>query len=418
MKDIISIKEKRIMIDGHLQFNIKGLSSYQEVTLQAEAQDDIGRTWKSFGIFIADENGNIELDKSSPIKGSYMNCSPEGLLWSMTPENNNELPLFLKTTLKPFKITLRLISEEVVLDEKIIQMDFLDPNTEMVTIENEIIGKYFRPSNKTNLPAILVLGGSSGGFIWSEQVASVLSSRGYAALALNYFDYQSTYGVPNQLIEIPLEYSLKALDWLRNRPEVNTNKIGIIGISKGAELSLLIASISSYSLAGVIAYSPSSHIFEGIAMGEHPKKSSWSFNGEPMNFIRYPEDTSFNMNMDSATLLEIHARALRQASPQQKEESRIKVEKINCPILMISGEKDHTWPSKEMCDSIKRTLDMKSYSYKHEHLNFSEMGHAFFVPNIPPIVDSCKVMPADVSRANRVAWDKSVEFLDINLKTN
>lgn len=414
MKGKINISSEYKMIDDKLQISINGLQPFQEIKLEAEAKDDMGRNWMAFGFFVADEEGNVDLSKDRPINGSYTDCDASELLWSMTLQEKapSYPPMFLKMSTSSHEVTFRLLYEGIIQDKKVIDMNFTDTDTEMITLDKNFIGKLFKPKEKNNLPALIVLGGSSGGFMWSEQIAALLSSRGYAALALSYFDYQGNHGLPNELIEVPLEYIDNALEYLSNHQDINSNKIGMIGISKGAELSLILSSLTSQQLAAVIGYVPSSHVFQGISMGNNKAKSSWTYKEEPLSYIDYPKDVVFTMNMDASTLCNIHERALQEADRQQMKAAEIKVENINCPLLLISGEKDATWPSYKMCKAITKSLKDNKHSNKVEHINFPAMGHAFFIPNLPPIIDSPLVTAQDAAKANREAWNSVLQFLD------
>lgn len=413
----ILISNQNKMIDEKLEISINGLLPYQEIKLEAEVQDDIGRTWSSYGLFEADEEGEIDLSKVRPKRGSYTGCDADGLLWSMTVQEEapSSPPMFLKISTVPHKVILRLSYEGAMQDKKTIYMNFTAPDTEMIMLEENFAGKLFKPKEKDNLPALLVLGGSTGGFMWSEQIAALLSSKGYAALALSYFDYQGNYGLPNKLVEIPLDYIENALEYLKKHQDVNPNKIGIIGISKGAELSILLSSLTSQYLAAVIGYVPSSHVFEGISMGNNEAKSSWTYEGKTVNFIDYPKDTVFTMDMDTSTIRKIHERALLEADSQKMKAARIKVEDIHCPILLISGEKDATWPSSRMCETIIESLKKDNQSHKANHLHFPDMGHAFFIPNLPPIIDGPSITVQNAAKANREAWDEVLQFLDVHM---
>lgn len=413
MKVKIFISQDKELIDDKLEIKIMGLSSNQKVKLRAETHDDLGRRWGSEGVFYSDQNGNLDLSKSAPESGSYRGCFADGLLWSMRLEEEVEdaPPIFLKTSTGSQKVTLSLFQDEQTLVKKNIILNFFSADVEISTITEGFVGKLFRPKEKNNLPALVVLGGSAGGFMWSEQIAAVLSSQGYLALAVNYFDAQGSYDLPRQLIEIPLEYTLRALTWLQKQPGVDSTKIGLIGISKGAEMSLLLSSLVNQRLAAIIAYVPASHVFEGISWANHPDKSSWTYRGEPVAFLGYPEDTNFTMTMDPTMLLQINQRALVEASDEELATARIKVEHCHSPLLLISGEKDHTWPSSKMCSALINILQEKGYTYEAKHFNFPKMGHAFFLPNLPPIIDSTKLNVRDAAQANRRAWDEVSQFL-------
>jgi dienelactone hydrolase len=303
-----------------------------------------------------------------------------------------------------------LTVEDVIIDKKEIQMNYTTTNIKGIDIEKPVTGKLFIDEEKNNMPGIIVVGGSTGGLFWAEQVAAVLSTKGYATLALNYFD-PTIKRLPDKLIEIPLEYFEKSLNWLKKHPQVDENNISMMGISKGGELSLVFASYFSHQLTSIISYVPSSHIFEGIAMDGHPKKSSWTYKSEALDFVKFPKDSVFSMTMNPLDIKKIHDEALMKGSHQELENAQVKIENIDCPILLISGDKDTTWSSAKMCTHLMTILEENNNPYQTKHVNFKNMGHTFFLPNIPPIIDHPSVSAESGAKANKTAWKNTLEFL-------
>jgi dienelactone hydrolase len=86
-------------------------------------------------------------------------------------------------------------------------------------------------------------------------LASLLASRGYPTLDLAYFGAPD---LPSRLERIPIEYFEKALRWLAARPEVDPQRVFVLGRSRGAELALLLGTMFPSLVYGVAAYSPSS----------------------------------------------------------------------------------------------------------------------------------------------------------------
>ena len=68
------------------------------------------------------------------------------------------------------------------------------------------------------------------------------------------------------------------------------------------------------------------------------------------------------------------------------EESLIKIENIKCPILLISGEDDLTWPSMMMSNQIKTRAEKYKFKYEINHYSYENAGHQFdelpFIPQI------------------------------------
>jgi dienelactone hydrolase len=103
--------------------------------------------------------------------------------------------------------------------------------------ERDLVGVLFRPSATGPHPAIVTVGGSTGGLRHSLQWAAFLAARGYMSLALAYFNYEQ---FPPVLHNAPLEYFDRAFDWLPSQEVVRSDKLAIMGISRGAEHALLL----------------------------------------------------------------------------------------------------------------------------------------------------------------------------------
>jgi dienelactone hydrolase len=75
------------------------------------------------------------------------------------------------------------------------------------------------------------------------------------SLALAYFGLE---GLPDELERVPLEYVDHGLTYLRLQQQVDIERIGVVGVSKGGELALLMASMRPEIHAVAAAEPPSS----------------------------------------------------------------------------------------------------------------------------------------------------------------
>ncbi|MEO1011509.1 MAG: acyl-CoA thioester hydrolase/BAAT C-terminal domain-containing protein, partial [Bacteroidota bacterium] len=211
--------------------------------------------------------------------------------------------------------------------------------------------------------AIMYFGGSSGGYPFDPYYQNKLTKLGYPCIGVAYFKTKNT---PKILSEIPLEYFEQAIEMYLERPEIMGKKLVIIGISKGGELSLLLA--SKYSgINGVIAEVPSHVVWEGInADWGSSNSSSWSYQGEPIPYV--PDDTS-----SQNSFLELYELSLQQK--EYVEKARIPVEKIKGPILIVSGVDDKMWPSTFMGDEVIKRLKDNNFPYWYRHDAYQNAGH-------------------------------------------
>lgn len=268
-----------------------------------------------------------------------------------------------------------------------------------------IVGRLFLPQTQDASAAILILGGSDGGLGYASSLGKHLSVRGYAVLALAYFQRGA---LPSALTELPLEYFDVAIKWLENHPRVDAKRLGVFGFSKGAEAALLLASRNK-SICAVIAAAPSHVAWEGLNRYKPSGRSSWSVNGAPVCYIPYDRSIKFSspLAMYKQSLVVAH----------NLYAARIAVEKINGPVLLLSGARDNLWPSANMAEQIMVKLNERDSSDADQHICYQDAGHA--VTPLFRLRDKIMfrlmsgIFGGDAkanSSAQRDAWERVVSF--------
>jgi uncharacterized protein len=235
--------------------------------------------------------------------------------------------------------------------------------TGMAQVANVPDSVYYPAIGRSKNVALMLLGGAEGG-LPNYYDTKGLTENGYPCLVVGYFGTKST---PKRLEMIPLEYFEEAISKFRSEPGMADKKIVVWGGSKGGELALLLASRYEY-IKGVIAAVPSSVVFQGI--GGRPL-SSWSYKGEPIPFVPYAHYDFSKIVNDQ--YVEVYRLSLEQTEAVDK--AVIKVENINGPILLLTGEKDTMWPSSQMGDMIVRRLKEKRFSHWYRHFAYENAGH-------------------------------------------
>jgi dienelactone hydrolase len=231
-----------------------------------------------------------------------------------------------------------------------------------VTSDEFVADFYMTPDAPASV-AVLLLGGSEGGK--SEHRAQALASEGFPVLAVAYFKAE---GTPDYLDMVPLEYFDGPIEWLASQKVVLDGKMVVVGSSKGGELALLLASRHP-QLAGAIGISPSSVVFQGIPKVFWPPRSSWSDHGKPVPFVPY----DYTQPVDPQELLPLYERTLEQTDAV--ESAAIPVERINGPVLLLSGIDDTIWPATDMCDDIMTRLRANDFSHQSRHVDYEDAGH-------------------------------------------
>jgi dienelactone hydrolase/uncharacterized protein (DUF2141 family) len=280
-----------------------------------------------------------------------------------------------------------------------------------------LYGELYAPAGARKAPALLVIGGSEGGIDGVSRLGADLSKHGYAVLALAYW---AEPGLPKTLEGVPLEYFDRAIAWLKARPEVDPKAVGAIGISRGSEAVLLLASRRP-DIRAVGAFSPSSIVWQGLNF-ETPlaMKGAWTLGGKDVPYAT-PVGSTYQSN---GPLKQMFSLALAEADKHPDTASA--VEKIKAPILLISGKADALWPSEDFAHRIEARLKAKHFAYPVVHLSYEGAGHAVFAgdPASPGLTARARAPvnvyiggdgPSD-ARAWADDWPKTLAFFDKYLK--
>ena len=229
--------------------------------------------------------------------------------------------------------------------------------------ENGFVGHYYEPSVSsagTAKQPVIVLGGSEGGI--PSRLANVIAADGFPVLAVAYFKEES---LPVELEKIPLEYFEKAKKWLLHKHPENEN-LTVAGWSKGAELSLLLASKDA-TFNRVIAIAPSAVVWAGILNDwQKTPGSSWTSGQKELDFVQ------FNPTGAVSGLLDLYSQSL--ANRQDGGKASIKTEEIQGSVYLFSGGKDEIWPSVSMAESICERMKQNESS-SCTHFSYPELDH-------------------------------------------
>lgn len=236
--------------------------------------------------------------------------------------------------------------------------------------QNDIVADFFYPKESNHLPLVVALAGSAGGFLPDKELQS-LALHGYAVLSLAYFNAGS---LPKKLESIPLEYFDAAINWAAGQSVADSANIILLGVSRGAELALLLASHNS-RIKGVVAYSPGCFVLPNAIDSEDNvvRTASWSWKGKDLSFAPM---AMLQQNNDQAIDYRNYVEPLLE-DPDQ-EVYTIPIEKAQAAILLISGGDDRTWPAAEMATLLEHRLKMKQYSYAVRNVIFPRAGHSLF----------------------------------------
>jgi dienelactone hydrolase len=369
----LSVEPATVLLDQTVRVTASGLAPAQRVEIVAETPDSKGRVWRSSAVCISDKAGNLDLAGCDSQGGTYRGVDAMGLFWSMRPPADDAVATFSNDT-DSLGYTFSLRAEGATLASASLQRISRGAGVRAVTVPNTLVGSAYAPASAGKHAALLLVGGSEGGHSF-DRYAAVLASHGYVTVSLAYFGAPT---LPKELMSVPIEPIAAALDWLAQRSDVDPNRIGMLGMSKGGELALVCASMFP-QIHAVVAIVPSSVVWNGISATNFTPTSSWTFGGRPLPFVPWDPQAGMNVGAQFATQQPVALEPLYSASLGNAPAVRaaaIAVEKIDGPVLLISGDSDRMWPSTPMSDAIVARLQQTHHPYKDVHVHFAGAGHA------------------------------------------
>jgi dienelactone hydrolase len=290
------------------------------------------------------------------------------------------------------------------------------PNGHRVT-DNGLLANYYPAKGDGKHAGILLLGGSEGGLgPGVGRMAVALQEHGYAVLHVSYY---RAPGQPPRLELVPLETFDRALDWLKAQPDIDAERLAVVGGSKGAEAALIVATRHP-ELKAVVAGMPSSAAWQGldwniVNMIVNPPNGSWSLGGKPIPFLPYGQPKNFE-----GGAMAVYVAGLEHLS--EHPDAVIPIEKTKAPVLLICGKMDALWPACPMAEQVKARAEANG-GPTVTVLAYDNAGHGVLglpVEKSNPNYDRLDSLGGtdDGNNAARTeAWHKIVAHLDAALAT-
>jgi len=408
--------------DAPIPIEITGLEPGGSVTFGSRTRSRSGTDWGASATFEAGADGTVVVEEESPIESRYYDTAdPMGLFWSMRPVGSDPtepMPpgVMFRPPAESFAVTLTAETGGNTLAEATTTRRMYDQDIKRVETPKNLVGAAFLPPGDGPAPGVIHLHGQGGQpFVG---LARLLASRGFAALALQYFGDPDP--LPDTLQEVPVEYVDRAIDWLGSHNRAANGGIGLFGFSRGGPLSLLTASQSN-DVSAVVGWASSGIVYEGLGPDRVPAgTSAWSIDGEPVPYLKLAEA---DLGPPPVSGLPFFEPPLATTSQEQLEAVTVPVEDADTPIYLASATDDQRWPSTRLCERVVDRLDETGYSHSYRHDAFEGAGHFMIPPYLPTAgtmrdsIDIYGGTPSANANANENAWNRTRSFLTDSLPT-
>lgn len=380
----IEVTPDTVVAGEPLRIVLKGFARNAEVTVSAQRPvpafmpGQPTRLFKSEVVYRSTHAGTLDLATARPLRGSYSGPDLRGLFWSMQPVEGATPAADWPAS--QVRISASQDGNEVATATVTLREARADIVVEPVgdALPGALLA---RLPDGIRRPAIIVLGGSEGGDWFAKAMAPRLASYGYAVLGLPY--YAPTWlqradlaSLPSDFVDIPVERLQQAREWLAGRDDIDADRIGVYGVSKGAEFALL-ASTKFDWIDAVAAIVPTDVVWEGWGMqGVIPGgRASFAWRGEPLPFVPYRDMAAefARMGTGEAALRRAHDHG-RADHPGRANDARIPVERFTGALLVAGGMQDAVWGSGPMAQAIAERRAAAGLATVN--MTFYDAGHA------------------------------------------
>jgi dienelactone hydrolase len=416
----IQIEPRSALIDVARKIRLAGFAPRADVDLVATLRDNLGEAWRSHAHFRTDDAGEVDLADAVPQFGTWETPSRMAVVWSMQPDPSQNGPAAGPVDATIVRLTASGLAGYA---EAEFEQTFVASGVTRTELRDHgFVATLFTPPGDGPHPVVVVLAGSGGGLM--EARAALYAAHGYAALALGYF---GAPGLPPRISGTRLEYFESALTWVHRVLSPAYGFVALSGVSRGGELSLLLASSFPQAISAVVAYVPSpfTHgVLNAGGPGEDRHAAAWIWRDQPLPVLSRDNTrvrwALFDEQPPPRRQTPAFLTALEDA--QAAARAMIRLERIAGPVLLISGADDALWPSARFSEIAAAHLARHSHPFTVRHLDYPEAGHSIGYPYVPTTVVAKPHAVSGIelayggtaagnARAGEQSWQAVLEFL-------
>jgi dienelactone hydrolase len=383
----------------------------ERVWVEAHTEDGAGAGWTSRALFET-EGGRVDLRTARPVRGTYESLAGMGPFWSMQPADLRRHVYDADQRSQSVTLRVRPEHDAEVVATATVDRHVADPSCAETDVEDSVVGTLVEPPDDGPAPGVVLFHGSGG--TRPVAPARALASRGFTVLALQYFS-PAHPGLPDALVEVPVEYADRAVEWLAGHGATTDDPVGLGGFSRGGELALLVG--TRHDVSAVVNWAGAGILFNAVVLTDDrsvspasPATAAWTLDGEP---LAHPSREAFEPGPD----LEAAYRQWLDDTPDETlRAAEIPLERVRAPMLFVSAGDDGVWPSRHLQHRAEARLAAEEYNYRVEHRSYDDAGHGIGVPFLPtwpnrpsgPFGGTL----AGTAAAEADSWPRAVEYFE------
>lgn len=394
----LSVSSSSSAEDQPLTIKATGFKRHQRVTLTLRSTDARGVVFSSHASYIADGAGSIDLARDAPLpNGSYTTAWAMGLLPSMTAHAASPFTYYSwGNNPRVFRLTATSAGRTLASTTFARRWGLTKVTERKLTVAKDgIYGVFYTPPGARHRPAVLSFGGSEGAL--SEHGGMFTGRLALHGIPTLYIGYFHGPGLPDKLVNIPLEYFHRALLWLDRQPQVDPQHISVVTGSYGSEAALLLGIHYPKLIDRIAATVPSSVVTCGIPGADRVTATSryclgtpWTFRGKPLSYTKLIDEPH----------------------PWDNPRAVIPVERIHASLLLACAKHDQVWSSCPYANAIAARRARQGE--KTTVITYRRAGHfvgSFSLVYDPGSMASDLFTPWD-ERGREDLWLRLRRFLD------
>lgn len=361
----ISLMDEAIVVSG------SGFHPGQQITVRASVKSAADKiNLQSLAHITANMEGNFDLSKNESVGGTYHGVNGMGLFWSMK-EIEGKLTRFMPAdVMMPYRFNFHVFDGYIddfsnVRSMAHLEIDrcFYKPDVQRIPVEeNGVYGTLFVPPGKGPFPGIVTIAAFSRKKGAETQIPA-FANHGFATFLVLYMGEGT---LPKSFSDIEIEYFEKAVNMFQAMDCVLDTGIGAYGRSQAGGIVLSMAAFLD-CVQAVVSVNGS--------MGSIGIKTTYK------DFCIPKIGTDITKaRIDGFTLLN-GGECIDNISG--KPEKQIPIENSDADILMIVGEDDKCWNSRQYADIAIERMD-RSRKSNLNVVSYPSAGHSIAYPYIPP----------------------------------